>query len=112
MHPNHRRFWSFILLGIFLAYATPRDLIHLLAMHHDTKHEHSHQHDLQIDPEHHHCEILKLEQHFSVAVIPSGETDFQRLPEFFISNTLTELNSRLLHASAYSLPERGPPAFA
>jgi hypothetical protein len=67
-----RQICSVVLGVMFMLYIIPKELYHGLTHHTDTEHTAT-EHDLQISAEHHHCELLKLDQHFSgYAFTPAG----------------------------------------
>ena len=60
-------FFAATLLCLFMVYITPKEVWHLLASHHDTTHKttaHT-QYPLTLSAAHHHCELMKADQHFN-----------------------------------------------
>jgi hypothetical protein len=62
-----KRILSFLLLGMFVFYILPKEIVHAFTHHEDTEHASNHcipDGLLEFSKEHHHCSLLKLDQQF------------------------------------------------
>jgi hypothetical protein len=67
MSPRLKQYIAAALLCLFMVYITPKEVWHLFASHHDTTHTASSHtgYPLTLSAAHHHCELMKADQHFS-----------------------------------------------
>ncbi len=112
MQLQTKRIFSILLLGVFVLYSTPKELYHAFTHHTDTVHKLVCSKDgLQISNEHHHCELLKIDQQFSAATIQIPFYDFS-WKQFFFSIALKAMQEKCLHSNVYSCKQlRAPPFF-
>ena len=68
-----KRFFASLILIVFCFYITPKEVLHLFTHHADTEHLVIHPSEKHFEKEHHHCSLLKVDQHFSA---PSFEIPF------------------------------------
>jgi hypothetical protein len=102
---------SFLLLGVFVTYITPKEIFHAFTRHNDTEHRIGHNpNQLEVGSEHHHCELMKLDQQFAASDISIPFFSFNK-PIYFA----TKRNSAIVHcilpnANSAIHPLRGPPS--
>lgn len=106
-----KRIISFILLCVFSLYITPKEIYHAFVTHTDTEHTVSHlKNHLEITTEHHHCELMKADQHFVSSDISIPFYTFQKTIHFAKQKEF--VTTQFIHSSytGTSNPLRGPPA--
>jgi len=113
MTPRIRHILSFCLLCIFILYIIPKEIYHGFMHHHDTVHVHLNvKNGLQIDKEHHHCELLKYEQEqqfisYSLLCFTAKSIGI------YFSKTISTYSTPFLPANNASITAlRGPPVFS
>ncbi len=84
---------SFLLLMMFSMYVTPKEVFHAFTHHTDTEHSTLDTKSLHIDSEHHHCELLKLDQQFTATQIDLPYYDFEQLPRYLDIQKLASYTS-------------------
>lgn len=103
---------SFLLLGVFLTYITPKEIFHAFTSHNDTEHNITHNpNQLEVGSEHHHCELMKLDQQFASSAISIPYFSFSK-PIYFANQQKHAIVQCILPTANYAIhPLRGPPAF-
>jgi hypothetical protein len=110
MSALHKRILSFLLLTVFSLYITPKEVFHAFTHHSDTEHAVTNFDGLHFDTEHHHCELLKLDQQFTAVEFALPFYEFEHLQQFL------DIQKTGLHSSFKSNEDykylflRGPPA--
>ena len=104
-----KRFFSGFILVVFCFYITPKEVLHLFTQHEDT--EHSIANGCHFEEQHHHCDLLKIDQHFSAPSFEIPFFDFFVKNEFFI-NSLIIFNKEIISLFCCSSKQlRAPPVF-
>lgn len=103
-----KRILSFILLSVFLFYITPKELLHAFTHHTDTQHEPV-KSGLQISNEHHHCELLKLDQQFSAWDVQLPHHNFENTTPSYPDILGGKANHTFYSKWFSSQSSRGPP---
>ena len=97
---------------MFSIYVIPKEVFHAFTHHADTEHSTFDTKGLRIDSEHHHCELLKLDQQFTAAQIDLPYFDFEQLPQYVDQQKIALLSSFISSDANLGLFLRGPPATA
>ncbi len=105
---NMRRLLAFILLAFFVVYTTPRELWHAMADHHDTVHHHDEQ-GTHIEPQHHHCDILKYNQQLPFTAITPSVLLASSSPALFARHINLFTQKGFTQNSHHYKPLRAPP---
>lgn len=108
--PNFlKRIFAILLLVSFCFYITPKEVLHVFTHHHDT--EHLLVNGSHFEEQHHHCELLKIDQAFSAPNVEFPFFDFFENQHFLV-DTKYQLYSFIKNENvnlAFLL--RGPPVF-
>jgi len=110
MSALQKRILSFLLLTVFCLYVTPKEVFHAFSHHTDTEHHIVDTQGLHFDSEHHHCELLKLDQQFTAAQIDLPYFDFEQLPQYVDQQKIALLSIFRSNDANLGLFLRGPPA--
>ncbi len=109
MSTGIKRFFSCFILVAFCFYITPKEVLHFFTEHEDT--EHSIANGCHFEEQHHHCDLLKIDQQFSAPSFEIPFFDFIQ-DQFFLINTKFELYSFVNNENVnLSFSLRGPPVF-
>jgi hypothetical protein len=112
MKMQAKRILALIFLGVFFLYITPKEVYHAFTHHNDSSHTTLSDKDgLQISNEHHHCELLKIDQSFSAFNIEIPYHDFELKPAFYVSFNGLLLEENYTHQFSSTHYLRGPPSF-
>jgi hypothetical protein len=105
-----KRYISFILLCVFCLYITPKEIFHAFVTHTDTEHTTLFaDNHLEISAEHHHCDLMKIDQQFASADISVPYYDFQ-VDSYFAQQNEFIVSHVILASKANACnPLRGPP---
>jgi hypothetical protein len=104
-----KRIVSFVFLLVFSIYITPKEIYHVFTHHIDTEHSLELNHGLQISNQHHHCELLKVDQHFTSSDVTIPFYEFYHTITFYEVKNLCNSLSYILQGSYNTSPLRGPP---
>jgi hypothetical protein len=104
-----KRIFTFVLLLTFCFYITPKEVLHVFTHHHDT--EHVLVGGNHFEEQHHHCELLKIDQQFSAHKMDIPFYDFYVARLFYIIPNFSCY--QFINNENINLPFslRGPPAF-
>lgn len=106
-----KRFFSCFILVAFCFYITPKEVLHLFTNHADTDHHVVNPNVHHFEKEHHHCALLKVDQHFSAPSFEIPFFDFIQ-DQLFLINRKFELYSFVKNENVnLSFSLRGPPVF-
>ncbi len=98
---------AFLLLLSFVWYIVPKEVLHAFVTHTDTVH-HSHV-GLYFDSEHHHCELMKIDQEFNADDQISFYNILPHVNLFFSNQQIYHYTSHTLNSNLYDQLLRGPP---
>ena len=85
MSTFYRNIFASLLLIVFCFYITPKEVLHIFTNHHDTEHHSVNKTGTHFEKQHHHCELLKIDQQFFASSFEIPFYDFSKLELFFIS---------------------------
>ncbi len=106
-----KRVISFILLCVFSLYITPKEIYHAFVTHSDSEHTISHaKNHLEITAEHHHCELMKADQHFISSDILIPYYSFQKIVHSAKQKEFVTIQHFYSSYTDTGNPLRGPPA--
>ena len=104
-----RSIMSIILLIAFSWFSTPKEIIHLFSNHHDTLHVVDDGVDLHFSAEHHHCELLKVDQHFTAPTFDFPYFDFEQISLFYLTPEICFYTGQYAKLYPQEISPRGPP---
>jgi hypothetical protein len=105
------RFFASLILIVFCFYITPKEVLHLFTHHADTEHLVIHPSEQHFEKEHHHCILLKVDQHFSAPSFEIPFLDSFLENEFIINSSIVFNNNIISLFNCTSKQLRAPPVF-
>ena len=109
MSAGSKRIVSFLLLCVFIIYCTPKEIYHAFTNHKDTVHHTTV--GLRISGEHHHCELLKADQHFHISIIDFPYYSFLQTIYLDAINLQRAKDKILTGSVSFCKQLRAPPSF-
>jgi hypothetical protein len=106
-----KRFFASFILIVFCFYITPKDVLHLFTHHDDTEHLILNSNEQHFEKEHHHCNLLKVDQRYSAPTFEIPFLNFIQKHYFLLNQKFgyySFVNNENVNLS-FSL--RGPPFF-
>ncbi len=91
-------------------YVTPKEVFHAFTHHVDTEHTLGQEHGLHISNQHHHCELLKVDQQFTASDIEVPFYNFEKPHFYFFQQKKSIYITHSLNGNAISYSQRGPPS--
>lgn len=111
MRTHLKRIVSIVLLAVFVLYNIPKEIYHGWTHHNDTTHQRfGIKGKLHLSNQHHHCELLKIDQQFVSTDVHIPVYNFSNHLVYFIRYSLHAYHA-LLERTLYSAKQlRAPPS--